>query len=123
MHRYSCYTAAAALDINPSILKKTKRRFIKHVDPITYFAKTVLPNIREKESSKPKKKFKLAYFIMVHKFDGFQNLKQLVDALDDGTAIIMIHVDRKAVLLKMMINTWLSSYKNVYVSTKSYNCG
>lgn len=45
----------------------------------------------------PKRIYKLAYYIMFHDPDSFENLKNLIDIIDDGElAVILIHIDDKA---------------------------
>ena len=58
---------------------------------------------------------------MVHKQEGFENLKLLVEKLNDNDAIILIHVDDKSKSLKEKVKSWIAEIDNVHLSTKSYD--
>lgn len=58
---------------------------------MNYFQE-VIPAILPSTSQEKKPYFKLAYLVMVHELHGFAQLCQLLERLDDGEAIILIHV-------------------------------
>ena len=55
-----------------------------------------LPSIKEVPSTIPgsRRKYKIAYLILVQEIQGLQQLKMLLDIIDDGEAIILIHVEK-----------------------------
>eukprot|EP00842_Homolaphlyctis_polyrhiza_P001241 jgi/Hompol1/2117/HPOL_002833-RA len=106
-HRYACY--AVAEGNNPSA-NLTDARFIHSFDPSIYFHDT-LPSIPEQSSRKLTKRYLMAYLIMVHDESGFNQLKMLIDVLDDGNAIILIHVDLASSALHQTISNYLVTRK------------
>ena len=90
MRSFCCYAAAEG---SRPMFNITRSRFLSSIDPTVYFKKQ-LPNLRPSNNDMIyKKKVRLAYYIMIHLLEGFENLKQLINILDDGLAIILIHVD------------------------------
>jgi hypothetical protein len=89
----------------------THHRLMTKVDPISYFTE-VLPAIIPSRSSLPgtRRKFKLAYLVMVHDKGGFKQLCKLLELLDDGNAIIMVHVDarKQSQALYDMLYKWIN---------------
>ncbi|KAJ3188471.1 hypothetical protein HK101_009157 [Irineochytrium annulatum] len=107
--RLACYCAA---DGSNSFANLTTSRLLYRVDPVNYFTE-VLPSIRpavpitwQNLSSIPgqRRKYQLAYLLMV---DGdaslIENVKALLNNLDDGSAIILIHVDARSPYLRQEV--------------------
>ncbi|KAJ3082768.1 Xylosyltransferase 2 [Quaeritorhiza haematococci] len=125
--RLACYSAAEGAT---PVTNVTDERLLHRLNPPTYF-RSVLPNMQQADSTipEPRRKYKLAYLIMVHQEKGIENLKTLVSALDDGLAIILIHVDAQVPTLKNKIQNWIKEKEtaagltepgNVFVASHSY---
>jgi Core-2/I-Branching enzyme len=89
--RLACYTAAEGQSATANL---TFSRLFNKINPKNYF-KDIIPAIVPSRSTGARRKFKLAYLIMVHELSGFHQLCNLLTTLDDGGAIIMIHVDAR----------------------------
>jgi hypothetical protein len=93
MQRLACYSTALGHVHYANI---TQEPLLISIDPVNYFRK-ILPSIDlHLELSRQKPRFKLAYLIMVHESKGFPHLVQLLEFLDDGDAIILVHVDARS---------------------------
>ncbi|KAI8925915.1 core-2/I-branching enzyme-domain-containing protein [Entophlyctis helioformis] len=108
LRRLSCYFAAEG---NSAYANLTKSRLLVSLEPVNYFKdriKAIVPN----NSTLPTKrrKFLIAYLLMVHEENGFPHVKKLLDTLDDGDAIILIHVDArpKSARLKTKMEAWIA---------------
>lgn len=106
--RFACYSTAIG---DSHFVNISRQPLLISIDPITYF-EPILPAINLKIDGK-RKKFKLAFLIMVHELKGFGNLIRLLDVLDDGDAIILVHVDGKSSSEKLYlkIEDWISNRK------------
>ncbi|KAJ3205198.1 hypothetical protein HDU67_008987 [Dinochytrium kinnereticum] len=113
LKRVACYTAADGAN---SIVGLSRRPLLHRVDSQTYFGNeipSILPpslkgkprNGAEKAGSiadklpklTTKREYKIAYLISADNDEGLlPNMKHLIDELDDGSAIILIHVDVEA---------------------------
>ncbi|KAL2918116.1 Xylosyltransferase 2 [Polyrhizophydium stewartii] len=93
LNRLSCYFAAEGTS---SYANFTTSRLLIDLDPINYFRKRI-PAIIPNPSMLPgtRRKYLIAYLLMVHEEAGFKQLSKLIDTLDDGDAIILIHVDNR----------------------------
>ncbi len=104
--RYSCYSAAEG---STQIAKITNSRFLIDVYGPNYFKEILnIPATKEElfifgqnmffpKMPSPKRIYKLAYYIMFHDPNSLENLKNLIDIVDDGElAVILIHIDEKA---------------------------
>jgi hypothetical protein len=62
---------------------------------VPYF-KSVLPAIIPRSSpiKGDRQHFKIAYLLMLHDIHGYEQAVALLELLDDGEAIIMIHIDK-----------------------------
>lgn len=89
--RLACYTAA---DGQTAAANLTFSSLLNEINPKNYF-KHIIPAIVPSRPASLKKQFKLAYLLMVHEIHGFEQLCHLLTTLDDGDAIIMIHVDAR----------------------------
>jgi hypothetical protein len=90
IERLSCFTAAQG---HSSIANLTYSRLLTEVGSTNYFEPiipSIIPTVYEK------KRYKMAYLVMAHDHKGFEQLKKLLQILDDGDAITLIHVDAKA---------------------------
>jgi Core-2/I-Branching enzyme len=105
--RVSCYSAAEG---NSAFANMTQSRLLTQIEPINYF-KSVLPAILPQKSplSGPRRKFKIAYLLMIHEINGFPHAANLLEMLDDGDAIILIHVDArpKSQPLFVKLQSWI----------------
>ncbi|KAJ3216119.1 Xylosyltransferase 2 [Dinochytrium kinnereticum] len=132
VRRFACYAAGDGAN---SFANLTSTRFLYQVDPATYLTEMV-PAIRPNTAGVnvipgPRRKYKLAYLLMV---DGDEslitNIRILLDNLDDGSAIILIHVDEKSRELRAAIDELVaerdatlgrSGPGNVFISKKTYD--
>lgn len=91
--RVACYLAAEG---NTSPARLTTKRLLVRINPINYL-KPVIPNIVPQPSVLPgaRRKFKMAYLLMIHELNGFAHASRLLTLLDDGDAIILVHVDAR----------------------------
>lgn len=77
-----------------------------------------------------RKKYKLAYFILVQDIGAVDQLKALLDVLDDGEAIILLQLDAKPHNTPMLsaVDTMLSERRNlkdkrtpnIFIASTSY---
>ena len=108
LHRLCCYTAAEG---HSSAANLTHERLLVEIDPINYF-KPLIPAIEPVSSIIPgsRKKFKIAYLLMIHEYNGFPHVQLLLKMLDDGDAIILIHVDArpKSNALYTKMESWIA---------------
>jgi hypothetical protein len=106
--RFACYSTAIG---NSHFVNISRQPLLISIDPVTYF-EPILPAINLKFET-GLRKFKLAFLIMVHEMKGFSNLVELLDILDDGDAIILIHVDGKSGSAKLYskIEEWIKNKK------------
>ena len=111
--RFACYSTAIG---NSHFVNISKESLLISIDPITYF-EPILPAINLKLEAN-RKKFKLAFLIMVHELKGFPNLVKLLEILDDGEAVILIHVDGKSSCkqLYLKIEEWIKNRKSLQES-------
>ncbi|KAJ3107952.1 Xylosyltransferase 2 [Phlyctochytrium bullatum] len=132
VRRYACYAAADGAN---SFANLTSSRFLYQVDPGTYLTE-MLPGIRNETTGikpipGPRRKYKLAYLLMV---DGdetlINNIRILLDNLDDGSAIILIHVDDKSKELRQSVSELVDERNaalgengpgNVFLAKKTYD--
>ncbi|KAJ3102006.1 Xylosyltransferase 2 [Phlyctochytrium planicorne] len=131
VRRYACYAAADGAN---SFANLTSTRFLYQVDPANYLSE-MLPGIRPEPGSNstipgPRRKYKLAYLLMV---DGDEsliaNIQILLDNLDDGSAIILIHVDDKSRELRAAVEnlvaerdaTLTNGPGNVFLAKTTYD--
>ncbi|KAI8896370.1 nucleotide-diphospho-sugar transferase-domain-containing protein [Globomyces pollinis-pini] len=105
--RYACY--ATAEGSNPTA-NLTETAFTRKLDATNYFYK-VLPAIKKSDSIIPgkRRKYKVAFLIMVHEEQGIHQLKMLVDILDDGTGLILIHVDKESRNLYRLVDDFIKT--------------
>ena len=91
--RLACYMAVAG-DLTYSTVSKDK--LLLNVDGKNYFMER-LPAIvpAHRTISDARKRFKLAYLLMVHEVSTISCVKELLEILDDGQAIILVHVDAR----------------------------
>ncbi|KAI8894641.1 core-2/I-branching enzyme-domain-containing protein [Globomyces pollinis-pini] len=120
VRRVSCYTAAEGQTV---VANLTYHRLLHQVHHINYF-KEVIPPIIPQPSiiPGPRKKYKLAYLIMVHEKNGFPQLSQLLEILDDGDAIILIHVDARTQsnALYLLLTKWIQERQLKFPDTSVY---
>ena len=105
--RYACYSTAIG---NYPFVNISQERLLISIDPVTFF-QPIFPAINIDIDGGSKKKFKLAYLIMVHELNGFLNLEKLLDFLDDGDAIILVHVDSRSSCTQLYnkIKDWIEN--------------
>ncbi|KAJ3411822.1 Glycosyl phosphatidyl inositol anchor synthesis [Chytridiales sp. JEL 0842] len=150
--RYSCYITALGVH---SLYPLSKHRLLHSLDPITYL-KPVLPAIiphsqkqtlakpaapstyyflhhtlglRFNSPPEPRRRYRLAYWIGVEGGpERLDNLKLLVDELDDGSALILIHIDSRpsSDTLRKTVEQWVASrvsegvLGNVFLAKATY---
>lgn len=110
--RISCYVAAEG---SSSIAALTSSRLLRQVNGQNYF-KDIIPSvIPTSEVDTQKKHYKIAYLFMVHEKRGFQQLCTTLELLDDGDAIILIHVDARTQSNEFfgLIQTWIRKRKDI----------
>ncbi|KAJ3334668.1 hypothetical protein HDU91_002604, partial [Kappamyces sp. JEL0680] len=90
--RYACY--AAVTGDNPSA-NLSNQNLLLQIDPKQYFHE-ILPTMSPGPSRIPgkRRKYKLAYLVLIQERHGFSQLKLLLDLLDDSRAIFLVHVDK-----------------------------
>ncbi|KAJ3295422.1 hypothetical protein HK104_002685 [Borealophlyctis nickersoniae] len=105
--RYGCYSAAEG---TAAFVNMTSAPLLVKIDPVTYFQDT-LPALKAAPSSipGPRRTYKLAYLFLVHEIAGFKQLETLIDILDDGTAILLIHVDSRSSDLHLLVSDLLQT--------------
>ncbi|KAJ1344756.1 hypothetical protein BSLG_000277 [Batrachochytrium salamandrivorans] len=123
LRRLSCYFSAEG---NSAYANFTQTRLLVEVEPLNYFRdrlKAIVPH--PSLIPGPRRKYLIAYLLMVHEENGFPHLRKLLETLDDGDAIILIHVDNrpKSNNLKVKIEDFigqrerlLGSPTNVFLS-------
>ncbi|KAI9349423.1 core-2/I-branching enzyme-domain-containing protein [Zopfochytrium polystomum] len=103
--RFACYSAGEGS--NPAA-KLSRSPLIRSLDPLHYHA-DVLPALKESiprteskrrsrhhpRQQRKRRRYRIAYLIMIHgdTESTFANTKALIDELDDGTAVFLVHVD------------------------------
>ncbi|KAJ3413218.1 hypothetical protein HDV05_008278 [Chytridiales sp. JEL 0842] len=134
LKRASCYFAAQG---NNHYMQLSTERMLVQISPVDYFQEvlplitptlpppppvnlnTPTPNLTVTDyferinppvpAPKPRRKYKLAYLLMV---DGptanLENIKTLVEELDDSSAVFLIHVDSHSKLLRDEISRWIA---------------
>jgi hypothetical protein len=123
VRRVACYTAAEG---NSAFANLTEVRLLSKIDPVNYF-KSVLPAIIAEPTNSPyiRKRFKLAYLLMIHELNGHLHAENLLSILDDGDAIILIHVDARAKSQQLynIMQLWINNREkdigrvpNIYLS-------
>ncbi|KAJ3104680.1 hypothetical protein HDU97_008956 [Phlyctochytrium planicorne] len=98
LSRFSCYAAAEGWN---SVANISDTRLLHMVDAATYLG-PIIPTIKPSKSriTGLRRRYKIAYLIMTHGDETVvENVKTLVDELDDGSAIFLIHVDPDSEIL------------------------
>ncbi|KAJ3195497.1 Xylosyltransferase 2 [Irineochytrium annulatum] len=110
LRRLVCY---AVSDGANSFTNFTDTRLVHRFDPVNYL-KPIIPAVKATKSliPGPKRKYQIAFLIMCHG-DTFENVRELIEQLDDGSALILIHVDGKA--LVPPVNSYLHGNLTDYV--------
>ncbi|KAJ3094197.1 hypothetical protein HDU96_001793 [Phlyctochytrium bullatum] len=91
----ACYSAA---DGSNGLAKLSSTRLVYRIDPLNYF-KMNIPNYARSKSriAGPRRKYQVAYLLMIHGDSSIiENVGFLLKQLDDGSAIILIHVDTQS---------------------------
>ena len=90
--RLACYTAGEGQTV---VANLTYNRLLQEIHPVNYF-KDILPAIiPNRIGDESRKKYQLAYLLMAHDKNGYLALVKLLELLDDGNAIILIHIDAR----------------------------
>ncbi|KAJ3100817.1 Xylosyltransferase 2 [Phlyctochytrium bullatum] len=94
--RFSCFSVADGA--NP-FANVSQDRLLHRIDPVNYF-ESFIPSIRPSTQQVipgPRRKYHFAYLLMVHgNKTMIENVQNMLDILDDGSAIFLIHVDLKS---------------------------
>ncbi|KAJ3024987.1 UNVERIFIED_CONTAM: hypothetical protein HDU68_007582 [Siphonaria sp. JEL0065] len=126
--RFACYAVADGANMVSNL---SDTRLLHRVDGINYF-QTLLPAIIPQQRPNPqrnhdqslsertlyrhlhkdgtKRRYKIAYLLMVHGYQ-FQSIKNLVEVLDDGSAIFLIHIDDRSInkALQKDVASWIQA--------------
>lgn len=86
--RYACYSVAEGCNPTSNI---SDTRLTMEFNATNYF-KDVFPTLAQMKTKSSKKRFKMAYLILISDGQGFHQVSKLVEILDDGQAILLIHV-------------------------------
>ncbi|KAI8839607.1 hypothetical protein BC829DRAFT_492792 [Chytridium lagenaria] len=106
LNRLICYSIADGAN---SFMNLTDSKLLRRVDPVNYLT-PIIPSVKPTPSiiPGPRRKYKVAYLLMVHgEPKMLENVVELIDQLDDGSALILIHVDQKWKLLHSLIATYI----------------
>lgn len=105
--RYACYSAAQGAN---SLMNITQQPLLHRIDYLSYYSE-LIPSIKPNASRipGPRRKYSLAYLLTCHDIKALGQVKQLVDQLDDGTAIILIHVDSLSKDLMKELERWIKA--------------
>ncbi|RKO87674.1 hypothetical protein BDK51DRAFT_34612 [Blyttiomyces helicus] len=126
--RLACYMTAEGANVLSNI---TQTRLLVSLDPPSYFG-NLIPSIFPPEPStpsiipSPRRHYPLAYLLMIHDLKKLLNYKLLIEQIDDGSAVILIHVDSRAPELKQTMSDWLKErdgdgpVENVFVARTSF---
>ncbi len=118
--RSACYLAAEG---NTPLAGISHSRLLVSIEPVNYL-KSVLPAIVPNPLSN-RRRFKIAYLIMAHEYRGLRNLVWLIELLDDGDAIILVHVDSrpKSNQLYQELGSWIRARRatsNAYLAKNRF---
>ncbi|ORY33622.1 hypothetical protein BCR33DRAFT_771183 [Rhizoclosmatium globosum] len=116
--RLACYLAA---DGTNHMANLSNTRFYYNLNRFSYFGE-LLPAIIPNPLS-PDRKYKVAFFVMIHgPLSVLQNIHHLISTLNDGSAIILIHVDKRPESddLRMALAATISSLEHVHLAKTSY---
>ncbi|KAJ3094880.1 Xylosyltransferase 2 [Phlyctochytrium planicorne] len=106
--RFACYATAEG---NNAVANLTSSRLLHTIDPKIYL-NPVLPALETTKVSRipgPRRKYRLAYLLMVHGDpESLKSIKTIVEALDDGSSILLIHVDGGSERLYEAVESWLA---------------
>ncbi|KAJ3098590.1 hypothetical protein HDU96_011010 [Phlyctochytrium bullatum] len=95
--RYACYSVAEGAN---TVAKLTEARWFHSLDPTNYFH-NILPAMiqtNHTEGLLRKRFYKIAYLINIRSSDieALPNVQNLIDEIDDGSAIVLVHIDADA---------------------------
>ncbi|KAI8912866.1 nucleotide-diphospho-sugar transferase-domain-containing protein [Gorgonomyces haynaldii] len=114
--RYACH--AAIVGSNP-VAQWTSRPYLARVDPVVYLNSKIKPLPLQNQQV-----FKLAYLILLVDGQGFSQLQSLLNKLDDGSALIMVHVplglDATYKSVQDLVNGGTKPIKTIYLQTNRY---
>ncbi|ORY24641.1 hypothetical protein BCR33DRAFT_795734 [Rhizoclosmatium globosum] len=116
--RLACYLAA---DGTNHMANLSNTRFYYNLNRFSYFGE-LLPAIIPNPLS-PVRKYKVAFFVMIHgPLSVLQNIHHLISTLNDGSAIILIHVDKRPESddLRIALAATISSLEHVHLAKTSY---
>ncbi|KAJ3161480.1 hypothetical protein HDU86_007262 [Geranomyces michiganensis] len=123
VHRYVCYSAAEGSN---QYINITKEPLLHRIDPLSYFS-ALIPSIQESPSPlpPPRRKYSLAYLLMIHKTTVWEQSKLLINALDDGSAVFLVHVDPQAEGVIDAVSAWIDdrdgeTVGNVFVAQTNF---
>ncbi|KAI8593398.1 core-2/I-branching enzyme-domain-containing protein [Geranomyces variabilis] len=123
VHRYVCYSAAEGSN---QYMNLTKEPLLHRIDPVSYYS-NLIPSLQEAPSplAAPRRKYSLAYLLMIHKTTVWEQSKLLINALDDGSAVFLIHVDPQAEGVIEAVGAWIDhrdgdTVGNVFVAQTNF---
>ncbi|KAI8919460.1 core-2/I-branching enzyme-domain-containing protein [Powellomyces hirtus] len=105
VQRYACYAAAEGSN---SHLHLTTQPLLHRIDPMSYFSK-LIPSLTPSTSPIPgeRRRYNLAYLLMIHKASIWEQSQQLMEVLDDGSAVFLVHIDPLATELAGKVQEWI----------------
>ncbi|KAJ3111604.1 hypothetical protein HDU96_005536 [Phlyctochytrium bullatum] len=104
--RYSCFQAADGFN---SFANLSTSQLLHQLDPTSYHL-PVLPALLPQKSQivGRRRRYRMAYLVTAHGgTEMLDNLKLLVNTLDDGSAVFLVHVDLRYAELEAAIKAWL----------------
>ncbi|KAJ3318790.1 hypothetical protein HDV06_007041 [Boothiomyces sp. JEL0866] len=122
--RFACYSVAEGA--NP-IANFSSTKLTVKLDAINYFSDT-LPSLKKSDSmiTGPRKRYKLAYLFIIQEKEFLQQSKMLIETLDDGQAIILVHIDKDKTedyneLERYLKDRLHNTAGNVFLARNRYN--
>ncbi|KAI9095526.1 core-2/I-branching enzyme-domain-containing protein [Phlyctochytrium arcticum] len=125
VYRYSCYAAA---DGSNTFTNVSTHPLVHRINPQSYFGE-LIPSIKPRKSviPGPRRRYPLAYLLMLHDIQTFNQSQKLIEQLDDGTAVFLVHIDKRASVLRKSFLEWvdlrnskLKKLGNVFVAKTSF---
>lgn len=115
----ACYLAAQG---NNQMANLSASVFLRSIHANNYF-KEELPALSRNFTRlpRPKKKFKLAYYILILGEKELINLENLLKVVDDGNAFILIQIDQRIYqMVQKELSSLLKQSRNIIVAKTLY---
>ncbi|KAJ3413140.1 hypothetical protein HDV05_008478 [Chytridiales sp. JEL 0842] len=123
VHRYACYMAATGSNAMAPLAEK---RLLARISAPSYFSflPTLVDNLKRNHqrmrtseirniygATPTREKYAIAYLLLVHDSSCVRCIKDLVDEIDDGNALVLIHVDLRSDYMYHQLQYWLTRRK------------